>query len=363
MSKSKGNFLTLKQAIEKFGADATRLSLADAGDGMEDANFEEKTANANILRIHTLLGWCEELVKDQDKLRTGLRNYHDTVFEQEVNDLINITQSHYEATNYKDALKYGFYELQSARDWYREVTSDVGMHKDLVLYWIRIAALAVTPVAPHFAEHIWSGILQQPQSIQLARWPTPESPVDPTVIEAGQYMRGTIKTIRDAETTLLKMMAKASKGKKLPENSFDPKKPKSVRVYVASEFPEWQNVSVQIVKDAYDAESDKVDDAKVRQLLVENGLIKDKKVMPFIQAFKKRMAQYGAQTAFRRTLPFSESAVLRELLPYLKKTLNLVDAEVLSVEEARQKEGQAGFTKSIIDASEPGAPGFEYRNV
>ena len=59
MSKSKGNSLTLRQAVEKFGADATRLALADAGDGIEDANFEEKNANANILRIHTLLTWCE----------------------------------------------------------------------------------------------------------------------------------------------------------------------------------------------------------------------------------------------------------------------------------------------------------------
>jgi leucyl-tRNA synthetase len=59
MSKSKGNSLTLRQAVEKFGADATRLALADSGDGIEDANFEEKNANANILRIHTLLMWCE----------------------------------------------------------------------------------------------------------------------------------------------------------------------------------------------------------------------------------------------------------------------------------------------------------------
>jgi leucyl-tRNA synthetase len=59
MSKSTGNLLTLRESIEKFGADATRLSLADAGDGVEDANFDEKTANANILRVHTLLGWCE----------------------------------------------------------------------------------------------------------------------------------------------------------------------------------------------------------------------------------------------------------------------------------------------------------------
>ena len=59
MSKSKGNSLTLRESVEKFGADATRLALADAGDGIEDANFEEKNANPNILRIHTLLLWCE----------------------------------------------------------------------------------------------------------------------------------------------------------------------------------------------------------------------------------------------------------------------------------------------------------------
>lgn len=75
------------------------------------------------------------------------------------------------------------------------------------------------------------------------------------------------------------------------------------------------------------------------------------------------MAQYGAQTAFRRSLPFSESAVLQELLPYLKKSLNLVDAEVLSVEEAIKHVDEPGYTKSIIEASEPGSPAFEYRNV
>lgn len=75
------------------------------------------------------------------------------------------------------------------------------------------------------------------------------------------------------------------------------------------------------------------------------------------------MAQFGAQTAFRRTLPFSESVVLVEIVPYLKKTLNLVDADIISVDEARTKEGEEGYTKSIIDGSEPGNPTFEYRNV
>jgi leucyl-tRNA synthetase len=187
-------------------------------------------------------------------------------------------------------LKFGFYDFQSVRDWYREVSGDVGMHADLVLYWIRSAALLVTPVAPHFAEQIWSTVLQEPTSVQNALWPTPTTPVDPTVIEAGQYMRGTIKTIRDAEISLLKALTKAKgkKGAAASEALFDPKKPKAVRIYVATAFPEWQNTCVQIVKDSYVKVDDKVDDAKVKELLIEKGLIKDKRAMPFIQAFKVR---------------------------------------------------------------------------
>lgn len=59
MSKSTGNSLTLKEGVVKFGADATRIALADAGDGIEDANFDEKNANAAILRMHTLIEWCQ----------------------------------------------------------------------------------------------------------------------------------------------------------------------------------------------------------------------------------------------------------------------------------------------------------------
>ena len=36
------------------------------------------------------------MVKDQANLSHGPRTYHGQVFEQEINDLINITQSHYE---------------------------------------------------------------------------------------------------------------------------------------------------------------------------------------------------------------------------------------------------------------------------
>lgn len=37
-----------------------RWALADAGDGMDDANFETTTANAAILRLTKELAWMEE---------------------------------------------------------------------------------------------------------------------------------------------------------------------------------------------------------------------------------------------------------------------------------------------------------------
>ena len=36
-----------------------RLALADAGDSIEDANFVEKTADAAILRLFTLVEWTK----------------------------------------------------------------------------------------------------------------------------------------------------------------------------------------------------------------------------------------------------------------------------------------------------------------
>jgi len=231
------------------------------------------------------------------------------------------------------------------------------MHADLVQHWIRVAVLIASPITPHFAEHIWRGILNEPKSIQVALWPEPSTPVDTAVVEAGVYMRGTIKMIRDAEANLTK---KLSKGKNV---SYDPKKAKAVRVYVASSFPEWQEICAGAIKEAYQPEADKVDDAVVRQILTEKGLIKDKRAMPFVQAFKKRMQQLGAEAAFKRNLGFNESKVLNEILPYLKKTLNLADAEVVTVQEALTKAGEHGYTPMIMEASEPGNPAFEFRNV
>lgn len=118
ISKSTGNFLTLSQAVAKFGTDATRLTMADAGDGMEDANFEETVANRSILKLYELKKWCEDVIsnaypvssaeeyiksRESNKFdnidviqRTGEFGFWDRLFENELNALAQETKAHYD---------------------------------------------------------------------------------------------------------------------------------------------------------------------------------------------------------------------------------------------------------------------------
>lgn len=45
-----------------------RLSLADAGDGIEDANFVENMADAGILRLFSFLEWVKEMMASKADL-------------------------------------------------------------------------------------------------------------------------------------------------------------------------------------------------------------------------------------------------------------------------------------------------------
>lgn len=83
MSKSEGNFLTLAEAVDKFSADGMRLSLADAGDSVEDANFLEAVADAGLLRLYNFIEWVKEILKPDASLRRSSHvTFNDRVFKR-----------------------------------------------------------------------------------------------------------------------------------------------------------------------------------------------------------------------------------------------------------------------------------------
>ena len=68
--------------------------------------------------------------------RTKNPTFHDTVFMNEMNLKLKEAHDAYDKLLFKEALKTGFFELQTARDKYRELCGEDGMCKDLVMQYI-----------------------------------------------------------------------------------------------------------------------------------------------------------------------------------------------------------------------------------
>lgn len=85
----------------------------------------------------------------------GDYNFHDKVFVSEMNTKISETDENYGKMLFKEALKTGFFELQAARDKYRELCSEAGMHAALARRYIDTQAKLMAPICPHVAEHVW----------------------------------------------------------------------------------------------------------------------------------------------------------------------------------------------------------------
>lgn len=335
MSKSTGNFLTLDEALNKYSADGMRMALADAGDSVEDANFVEKMADSGLLRIHAYLEWVKEIIPQIQTLRNGEFNFNDTVFNNEMNKKLQETEDNYEKMLFKEALKTGFYEFQALRDNYREMCLD-GMHKNLVIRFVEVQTIILSPLCPHTCEHIW-GLLGKSESIMNASWPSSDA-VDVSLSQAAEYLDEAIHGFR--------LRKKAMMTNKYTKNFV----PNSGTIYVAKIYATWQNIVLGKLRNLYEANKKQFPENKT--IAQELGILKDlkpytKKVMPFVQTIKKNFDQYGLK-ALDLTLSFDEKAVLENIVPYLMNTLGL--------KELRVRYSNDSNDKKIIETCCPGKP-------
>ena len=145
------------------------MTLADAGDGLEDANFVFEMADAGLLRLYSQIEWIkvpytciclticlsvclsisfylfvypivlyishctithpffysnfpfdscfyfQEMITLKDTMRNDFRDkwtYQDHVFNNEINHAIIQTDNHYDNMRFREALRSGFYDLQ-----------------------------------------------------------------------------------------------------------------------------------------------------------------------------------------------------------------------------------------------------------
>ncbi|VAH18178.1 unnamed protein product [Triticum turgidum subsp. durum] len=360
MSKSTGNFQTLGQAIKEYSSDATRFALADAGDGMDDANFVTETAKSAIMRLTKEIAWMEEVIAAQSSLRSGPPStYADHVFANEINIAVNETEKSYNSFMFRDALKSGFYDLQLARDEYRLSCGAAGMNRDLLVWFMDVQTRLITPICPHYAEHVWQNILRKEGFAIKAGWPISGTP-DPTLRIANKYLQDSIVLMR-------KLHQKQGSGSKKPKKGAAPPPAAENKltvglIYVNEHYDGWKEQCLRVLQSSYDSQArlfapDEDISEALKNCFIEheaNFTQVQKLCMPFIR-FKKYEARTIGPQALNLTLPFGEMNVLEENLELIKRQLGLEHAEVLSASDGAAR-ARAGLHVSVLNNNPP-SPG------
>jgi leucyl-tRNA synthetase len=305
MSKSKGNFLMMDQCVNDFSADATRFALADAGDSVEDANFDRSVANQAILYLYNEEEWIKEVVEGAKNgtpvagmvLRdSGDMLFMDQIFMNEIHFLIAGAREKFESMCYRDGLKMAWFEMLIVRDMYRDWSSRCGiaMHKAVLMQFIEALVIAMSPITPHWCESLWT-VLGHSESITRARWPTFPA-YDRLIRKQYLFFREFMKQARQYQL-------------KAKENTR-----KRMYVYIASTYEPKKVQVLEYMATVVDHSTGSFPATFIKDLkafLEGNAeLKKDTKVLMQFGSFMKSEADDRGLDALAVEMPFNQKAIL-----------------------------------------------------
>ncbi|RLE70810.1 MAG: leucine--tRNA ligase, partial [Thermoprotei archaeon] len=192
MAKSKGNFILLRQALEWWGADATRFAEAYAGNsGLDDANFEPEMADR---AVDLLVDWYEFAVENYGKGRSEWLPVDDW-FRSVLYRTVREVEREMEEANFKNALVKGFFNLQNSFKWYLRRCGEP--NRELLKRFIEIQTLLLAPISPHICEEIWEKLGKE-GFISTAKWPeVKDEYIKPEMERAEEIVRRVLDDVQE----------------------------------------------------------------------------------------------------------------------------------------------------------------------
>ncbi len=115
MHKSKGNFITMKGAVEKYGADATRCALLLGAEGMDDPDWRAENVGDLNGKFEALNGFATAII-------TSAKREEDTVLERwlqsKLQRRIKEVTASLEELKTRTALQVALFETWNDLRWY-----------------------------------------------------------------------------------------------------------------------------------------------------------------------------------------------------------------------------------------------------
>ncbi len=182
MSKSYGNIILLREAIEMFGADPLRLAVLAAAELLQDADFSPTLAKSMRDRLERLYRFAVETTRmaSSETRKVPMSTTTDRWMISRLQYHIRRATEAMDKLAVRKAIHSALYELEQDFQWYlRRIAEERESPK-------RKAAIAkvfsevldaqvrmLAPVTPHICEEIWEKMGRE-GFVSLAAWPKPD---------------------------------------------------------------------------------------------------------------------------------------------------------------------------------------------
>ncbi|MEM2119412.1 MAG: class I tRNA ligase family protein, partial [Candidatus Bathyarchaeia archaeon] len=167
MHKSKGNFVTMKKAIEEYGADATRCALLMAAEGMDDPDWRAESVKDIKNKLEAFYNYAQSIIKNAKKEENGhLEKWLTSMMQHRIAEVTR----NLEEMKTRTALEIALFEVWNDFRWYSRRKGKMNSKALLenLQSWVKLLA----PFTPHLCEELWSQIHGK-GFISTAQWPTP----------------------------------------------------------------------------------------------------------------------------------------------------------------------------------------------
>ena len=192
MSKSKGNYISLRKVMELYGADAVRVGVLTLADGLDDPDIRLKDLEAISKKIEGLPSFIREMFSravDRDDT-----TFFDKLLYSQLGSIVKQVDSLLSEHRIAYAGKVIFYRMpRIIREYvsYEDKPSKKALNT-FVETWIKLLSL----YAPYISEEIWHDILDKETFIAREPWPElPEDYIDELTLLLDEYAKDVVEDI------------------------------------------------------------------------------------------------------------------------------------------------------------------------
>jgi len=166
LSKSKGNIISIQEAVDTYGADTIRLFLALAAEGLDDVEWTSKGLNQTKNTLNSLFNFISKLITiEGTNENTSLDKWILSVLQKRIKQVTEF----FEELKIRSATNIALYEIWSDVKWYlkRVEKPNISVIRMVLETWIKL----LTPIIPHTCEELWER-LGKTGFVSLANWPS-----------------------------------------------------------------------------------------------------------------------------------------------------------------------------------------------